>query len=672
MSLLEGTPPPLAPPEPKTVLVYPRGMELGEARSLLESADVQCTPADPAFTSSLSSNRRNIFLIDHERLRALGDHAAIEKALSVINTTGGAAIVLSEPGDYEAAWLVASEDVAAWVVRPIDPLALLASVRSAERFLDVRHRARELGFQTQAQTEEADLLLQIGVALSAERDITALQRLIVRKARELTNSDSGSLFLIVEQDGEKKLRFAVAQTGPTDEGTYLGALLPLSRASISGYTAIAGEVLRIPDAYEIGESREYRFNPTFDKKNNYRTKSVLCVPMRNYLGEIVGVIQLINQKPSFDLILESPDHTENVVGEYTEHHEHVLLSLASQAGVALDNKMLVDSIQDLFEQFVKASVKAIEARDPATQGHSSRVSELTVAQAEALNTVEAGPLAPLKFNVDHLREMRYAALLHDFGKVAVPEYIFGKAKKLPDGKLDMIRLRCLLAIEQLQLRAAHRKLSLLKSGSSPDSEDIQRIEDATTRAVEELTALTTMVGEANEPRVVAEGVGDALEALLKRNYIVLGEEKPLLEPLEYEYLKIPRGSLSAEERQKMEQHVTQSFRFLREIPWAKTPWQQVAEVAYGHHEHLDGTGYPRGLRGEEISPQVRLLTISDVFDALTASDRPYKPAMSIERALDILVKEFAERGKIDAQLLDLFIAKKVYVPVMEAKAAAGG
>ena len=669
MSLLEGVAAPATASTPNGLLVYPRGMELGEARSLLESHGIECRAADDSFPAGAAPGRHAIYLIDHERLRQLGDHAAVERALSIIEATGGTVIVLSDPGDFEAAWLATNPLVGSWLTRPLDPVALFASVKAAERNLELHEEAHHLVAQTKLQADESEQLLHIGVALSAERDILTLQRLIVRKARELTSSDSGSLFLITEQDGEKKLRFAVAQTGPTDEGTYLGAMLPLSRGSLAGYVAITGEILRIPDAYEVGDSHEYRFNDSFDKKNNYRTKSILCVPMRNYLGEIVGVIQLINHKPSFDLILESPAHTESVVSEYTEHHEQVLLSLASQAGVAIDNKQLVDSIQDLFEQFVKASVKAIEARDPATQGHSSRVAELTVAQAVTLNTIEAGPVAPFKFTPDEVREMRYAALLHDFGKVAVPEYIFAKAKKLPEGRLDMIRLRCLLAIEQLQMRAATRKVALLKQGMHPDTEEIMTIEATTEHAVAELTELMKNVEQANEPRVVAEAVGEALEALLKRNYLVLGEEHPLLEPAEYEYLKIPRGSLSAEERQKMEQHVTQSFRFLREIPWGKTPWQKVAEVAYGHHEHLDGTGYPRGLRGAEIPTQVRMLTISDVFDALTASDRPYKPAMSIERALDILTKEFAERGKVDGQLLDVFIEKKVYEPVMAAKAS---
>ncbi|MBV8151658.1 MAG: GAF domain-containing protein [Candidatus Eremiobacteraeota bacterium] len=652
------------------MLVYPRGMAIGEARSLLESADIECRPAAVPFTATVSPGRRNIYMIDHERLRDLGDQAAIEKALTVIAATGGTVVIVSDPGDYDASWLAHNPNVGGWLTRPIDPVALLGTVRSAERTLALVEETREALRQTEDQKRESEQLLKIGVALSAERDITALQRLIVRQARELTQADGGSLFLIVEDEEEKKLRFAVAQSGPTDEGTLLGALLPLTRGSLAGNVAMTGEVLRIPDVYEIGETREYRFNPAFDKKNNYRTKSMLCVPMRNYLGEVVGVIQLINKKPSFSLVLESPEHTGEVVSEFAQHDEQVLLSLASQAGVALDNKQLVDSIQDLFEQFVKASVKAIEARDRATQGHSSRVADLTVAQAEMLNTVEAGPLTSLKFTPDGLREMRYAALLHDFGKVAVPEYIFGKAKKLPDGRLDLIKLRCLLGIEQIQKKAGLRKLSLLKAGADPESEEIVKIDTATESAVAELADLLKAVEGANEPRVVAEGVGDALEALLRRNYIVLGEEKPLLEPAEYEYLKIPRGSLSADERQKMEQHVTQSFRFLREIPWSKTPWSSVAEIAYGHHEHLDGTGYPRGLRGDEIVPQVRLLTISDVFDALTASDRPYKPAMPIERALDILTKEFAERGKVDAQLLDLFITKKVYEPIMAAKAAA--
>ena len=263
--------------------------------------------------------------------------------------------------------------------------------------------------------------------------------------------------------------------------------------------------------------------------------------------------------------------------------------------------------------------------------------------------------------------MRYASLLHDFGKVAVPEYIFGKAKKLPDGKLDTIRLRFLLAIQQVETVGARKKFDLLQQGAALGDRAILEVDADTATRTGELQALLTTVESANEPRVVAADIGALLDSIMGKTYDDLGEEQPLINETEFDFLHIPRGSLSNDERRKMEQHVTQSFYFLREIPWAKTPWHRVPELAYGHHEHLDGTGYPRGLKGPEIIPQVRMLTISDVFDALTANDRPYKPAMSIERALDILVKEFAERGKIDKDLLDLFITKKVYEPTMAAR-----
>ncbi|HXP94219.1 MAG TPA: HD domain-containing phosphohydrolase [Candidatus Binatia bacterium] len=649
------------------VLVHPGGLELGDAKTLLAEAGIDARVARfPYQPDTPQAAARVVYLIDYDRLASLGPHDDIEHALELMASFGSCGTILvTEPNDERASWLANNPHLVGWLGSPLDANAILTTVRAAIAFAQARDRLEQLTELTEEQSKDTDQLLEIGLALSAERDIAALQRLIVRKARELTAADAGSLFLVINENDEKKLRFAVAQTGPADEGVLIGALLPLSRASISGYVAVSGEVVRIDDAYQLGEEHEYRFNPSFDQKNNYRTKSVLCVPMLNHENEIVGVIQLINSKPDFETVLQSPAHTEEIVSPFSDHDEHVLRSLASQAAVALENKALIESIQDLFEQFVRASVKAIEARDPATQGHSSRVASLTVAQAEALNTVNAGDFKDLKFNADQLREMRYASLLHDFGKVAVPEYIFGKSKKLPDGRLDVIRMRFLLAVEQLRVQTAHRKLELLKNGAPLDHPDVLAIDAETATATNELMTLMKTVEDANEPRVVAEGVGDILDSLLQKHYIDVDAEKPMLDAPEYDFLKIPRGSLSNDERDKMQQHVTQSFFFLREIPWIKTPWKNVAEQAYGHHEHLDGTGYPRGLKSAEIVPQVRIMTISDIFDALTASDRPYKKAMSIEKALDILVKEFAERGKVDAGLLDLFIAKKVYEGIIK-------
>jgi HD-GYP domain-containing protein (c-di-GMP phosphodiesterase class II) len=643
-------------------VVYPHDFSLpGALARALDAAGIEHMPGSFPYISP-GKDFGVAYLVEAERLAALGSRKKITQALALIETHENAAtIVVAQPGDTSLLWLAENEFVAGWLVRPLDAAAIVATVTGARRLLAARRTARELNKMAADLTEETDRLLSIGVALSAERNISKLHELIVRNARELTHADSGSLFLLEANEGaDAALRFAVAQTGPADAGTHLGAVLPLTRGSISGYVALAGDVVRIPDAYEISETSEYRFNPSFDKQNGYRTKSVLAVPMRDHENAIVGVIMLINRKPDFDVILTSPAQTEEVVTPFTERDESVLLSLASQAGVALENKALLASIQDLFEQFVKASVKAIEVRDKSTQGHSSRVAELTVAQAVATNAIQAGKFADMHFDEDALREMRYAALLHDFGKVAVPEYIFGKAKKLPDGKLDAIRLRFLLAINQVESLAARRKFDLLQAGVALDDRLMLEVEaDSTTRA-RELQALLATVESANEPRVVAAEMGALLDSILGKTYRDIDDERPLLDTAEFEFLRIPRGSLSNDERQKMEQHVTQSFYFLREIPWAKTPWRNVPDLAYGHHEHLDGTGYPRGLKNEEIAPQVRMLTISDVYDALTAKDRPYKAAMPVDRALDILVKEFAQRGKVDSELLDIFIARKVY------------
>jgi HD-GYP domain-containing protein (c-di-GMP phosphodiesterase class II) len=558
-----------------------------------------------------------IVCLDFERLRAQG-------GLSSIGAPPATAIVIATEDDPSLTWLLDDPETAAVLHPPVSRSSLVAALRAAGRIEAMRAYQRT--------AFEGDELLAIARALSSERDLTALQRLIVHKARELTNADAGSLYVIEEHRGERRLRFAVAQTGPKDEGVLINALLPLSTTSIAGYVAATGNPVRIVDAYALPSDAPYRFNRRFDDTHNYRTKSILCVPMRNMEGATIGAIQLINHKPSFGTVLESQNHTEEVVTPFNDHDENVLTALASQAAVAMENARLVDAIQNLFENFVHASVKAIEVRDKSTQGHSERVAVLTVAQAEAINRIDSGPLRELRFDPDQLREIRYASLLHDFGKVTVPEYIFGKMKKLPDGRIDTIRLRFLLAIEQTTNKKDR----------------------------DELIELLSKLEAANEPNVVETRADVALTQALSRRYRHLNESRPLLDSSEFEYLSIPRGSLSDRERKRIQDHVTQSFLFLRSIPWQETPWKGVAELAYGHHEYLDGTGYPRKLAGEQIVPQVRLMTISDVFDALTAPDRPYKKGMTAERAIDILRKEFVDRGKLDAQLLDVFVKERIY------------
>ncbi|HEV8022519.1 MAG TPA: GAF domain-containing protein, partial [Candidatus Lustribacter sp.] len=516
-------------------VIYPQDFRLPESlgRALDTAGIAHCAGTFPY--AATADDISVAYLVEAERLAALGPRKKIVHALELIERDEHAAtIVVAEPGDATMMWLAESDHIAGWLLRPLDAAAVIATIVAARRMLRDRREAERMSDMAEAMSLETDRLLSIGVALSAERNISKLHELIVRNARELTRADGGSLFLVEKgEDGTDKLRFAVAQTGPNDAGTHLGAVLPLTRASVAGYVALSGDVVRIPDAYEIPDTSEYRFNQSFDKQNGYRSKSMMVVPMRDHENAIVGVIQLINRKPDFELVLTSPTMTEAVVEPFTSRDESVLLSLASQAGVALENKALLESIQDLFEQFVRASVKAIEVRDKSTQGHSSRVAELTVAQAIAANTVEAGKFADLHFNEDALREMRYAALLHDFGKVAVPEYIFGKAKKLPDGKLDAIRLRFLLAINQIESLGARRKFELIQTGIGFDDRRVLDIDADTATRAGELQALLETVESANEPRVVAAEVGAILDSIIGKTYLDLETEKPLLDTGEF-------------------------------------------------------------------------------------------------------------------------------------------
>ena len=325
------------------VLVHPNDFLLpGALAAALDGAGIAYHSGGFPYDDALPA-AQIAYLIEAERLATLGTRKVIEHALTLITERGATTIVVSDPGDRSNAWLARNPHVAGWLLRPLDPLALIATVFAAQRLLADRKQLGELRALAEGMEQETDRLLSIGVALSAERNISRLHETIVRNARELTKADSGSLFLLENaEDGERKLRFAVAQTGPKDAGTHIGAVLPLSRGSISGYSAISGEVVRIDDAYHIPEAAEYSFNPTFDKQTGYRTKSVLVVPMRDHEDTIVGGIMLINRKPSFDLVLTSPSMTESVVQPFAERDESVLRSLASQAGVALENKALLD------------------------------------------------------------------------------------------------------------------------------------------------------------------------------------------------------------------------------------------------------------------------------------------------------------------------------------------
>lgn len=522
-----------------------------------------------------------------------------------------------------------------------------------------------------SQASLVEELLAIGTALSAVSNLDELLTLILTTCRELTWSDAGSIYLIDRSDDTPKLVFKVAQNASQPNASFREFAMPLARRSLAGYVALTGKRLSIPDAYCLPAGAPYQFNHSFDSGFAYRTRSVLVLPMQNLNGETIGVLQLINRKVHPHVIVDAWNAMDST-RPYTEWEERVVQALASLAAISIERSHLQESIEALFEGFVRAAVQAIESRDPCTSGHSERVATLSVRLCEVINDTDSGPLATAYFTPRQIQEIRYASLLHDFGKVCVPESVLIKQKKLYPDQLEIIRHRFALARRTLELDCLHVKYryhtehvgprgpeagSYLHSSSYPDP--LHRLDEELAAAIDELDRYWQLLLVANEPHVLEAEPLAQLHELASYTYRdVDGQQKPLVTADEIEQLTIPRGTLTGHERKAMQSHVTHTYSFLKRIPWT-THLRHVPEFAYAHHEKLDGSGYPRGLQGTEIPLQTRIMAVADIYDALTAADRPYKRSISPSSALNILRQE-AELNKLDPVLVQLFEAQGVY------------
>ena len=519
------------------------------------------------------------------------------------------------------------------------------------------------------RTDLIEKLLDIGAALSSAQDLGDLLNLILSKSREITYSDAGSVYLVDHSDEQSKLLFKVAQNASKPRLSFKGFALPLTDKSLAGYVAITGQSLNLSDAYDLPNGVPYQLDTSFDRDINYRTCSVMVLPMQNRQGETIGILQLINRKPKADAVLTAENAWESTQ-QYSEWEERIVRSLASQAAISIERNQLQESIEHLFEGFVKASVQVIEARDPCTYGHSERVAALTVRLTEEVNAVSSGWLRNIYFNNRQIQEIRYAALLHDFGKIGVPEAVLTKQNKLYPAQLEIIRHRFGLAQRTMEMECVQSKYKYLLEHSAyrkhPDEgsecaqcQEIEQLDTALAEAKTRLAEYWEVLIEANEPHILAEEPLAQLLELSRQTYRDTdGAIKPLLTPDEIVQLMVSRGNLSPEERSAIESHVTHTYEFLNQIPWTKD-LKNVPSIAYGHHEKLDGTGYPQGLRKSEIPIQAQLMTIADIYDALTAGDRPYKRALRTEAAMKILRQE-AAHNKINADLLELFDRRRVF------------
>ena len=576
-------------------------------------------------------------------------------SLTVDSRTAIVGIGLTEQPD----WLTADS---VFLNLPEEPstTALVGAIKQAYQVLYQKHRADQLERQLTERTRELQQVADVGAALSTVRDHSVLLTMILSKARELSRADAGSLYLLDTVGGRQVLRWKLAQNDSIDVEAFEEKILPITRKSLAGYVAMTGETLVIDDAYNIPADAEYEINRSFDEKNGYLTKSLLVFPMTNHVGDIIGVLQLINRRRRGAPPRLSAETVPDNVYEFDTATADIMRALASQAAVAVENNLLYESIERLFEGFVTAAVTAIEQRDPTTSGHSFRVADLTVELARVVDRIDQGQFRDVRFTSDQLREIRYASLLHDFGKVGVREQVLIKEKKLYPLQIEMIRARFEFVMKGVESEANQRKLEyLLENGRDGYEAFSAQVEAETSEAIQKLQKDFAFIAQSNEPTVLPEGEFQYLQQLATREYVDFrGQKKLMLDPEEARVLSIRKGNLDPAERTEIESHVTHTFNFLKKIPWTRD-LSAVADIAYAHHEKLNGRGYPRKLTADHIPIQSRMMTVSDIYDALSASDRPYKRAVPTERALDILRMEMKD-GLLDPALVETFIEAKVY------------
>ena len=474
------------------------------------------------------------------------------------------------------------------------------------------------------------LLIELGIALSSERNMDRLLEKFLRGCRQLTQADAGSIYLVNREGGEPRdVTFAAAQCDSL-EVPFRSVRLPLTKAFIAGYVGLTGELINVPDVYHLPPERPYHFDPKFDRAAGYRTRSMLVVPMRDHRRRVIGVVQLINRKTQWHRKLRNSEDFERFVAAFDPAGEAYAQAVASQAAVAWENARLIADMERLFEGFVDASVRAIESRDPTTSGHSLRVTDFAMSLAREWGRPEADAPGGATLDPDELREFRVAALLHDFGKIGVPEAVLRKATRLTEVQLELVRLRFSLL-----------RLLAREAGDDDTVEDLQR-------GWEVITTLNTKGW-------LADDEAETVRGLTELSLDLDGVPVHAVTTEEAELLLVPRGNLTATERRQMDDHVVHTYNFLSTIPWPEE-LHRVPEIAAGHHEKLDGSGYPRGLAGDELLLQQQILAVADIAEALTAKDRPYRKPIPADRVAEILRDE-AARGKLSAELVEVFVER---------------
>jgi HD-GYP domain-containing protein (c-di-GMP phosphodiesterase class II) len=512
--------------------------------------------------------------------------------------------------------------------------------------------------KVQVHNNPLEHLISIGIQLSTEKDTNKILEQILLSAKSISNSDGGTIYSITP-DNELKFETLLNDTLGMSMGGTTGKPIPFptiplyidkepNKKALVALAAATNQVVNIEDAYEV---KEYDMTGArnMDEKTGYRTKSVLTIPMANHEGDLNGVMQLINAQ----------DEEGNVVS-FSPECEHLIRTLASLAAIALTNRQLIDGMEELFQSITRLIAKAIDEKSPYTGGHCRRVPELTLMIADAVHDTKDGPLADFEMTDKDRYELSIAGWLHDCGKIAIPEAVMDKSTKLQMlfDRIDYVDSKIEIAKRDITINHQQKIIKALKAG---DTVLLAILEQGCEEPLKKLDEYREFLRKANiggeymppdvQQRVVDIGHSCDIE--------IAGELQHLLSEGEIYNLKIARGTLTEEERAVINHHMDITIDMLEALPFPKH-LANVPEYAGGHHEKMDGTGYPKGLTRDEMSVQARLMAIADIFEALTASDRPYKAAKKISECLFIMGK-MKLGNHIDPELFDVFMDKKVYM-----------
>lgn len=487
-------------------------------------------------------------------------------------------------------------------------------------------------------------LISIAIALSSEKDLAKLLDMILSEARRITHADAGTLYMIEDN----KLAAKIVHNDTMN--TFLGGKgdqitippVPINDIYVSGYVANHGVSINIPDVYN-DDSFDFSGPKKYDEMTGYLTRSMLVIPLKNHKSEVIGVLQLLN----------AIDKNTNEVIPFPKEYQLIIESLASLAATALTNSQLIQEIEALLDSFIQVMVTAIDSRTPYNATHTQKIASLARALAEAINEDTEGFYKDVYFDEKELKVVSTAAWLHDIGKMAVPLSVMNKATRL-DKKLSFVLQRIDYAME----RKINHYFETVLQAENPLS---------VTLILKEKENIKKTYKHYRDTIIKADNPSTFIDEELKQEILYIasttypgedGTDLPLLTDEEVEQLCIQRGTLTAKERKIMEDHVLFTERMLSKMRFG-TELKRVPEIACMHHEQLDGKGYPNGLKGDQIPLEARILAIVDIFDALTAVDRPYKKAIPLDKSLSIL-QSMAKENKIDQNLLDLFIKKRVW------------